>query len=297
MQVSAGSRHTLLQSASGVLYGCGCTEFGQLGRVPEAVVTTPRRIEVEDVEMGMGLALATAGGDHNVALLCPEAARSEFQRRVCATNTPISIPDLLALARACQPCVGAVAAMATPGAREAALGELIKAIHNVFSSPGLLLAGFCLPARPGEWPGDGGGERQHRLDIEAVREVFEGMLLALDSDVVVALQAAIFRMLQNIVQREEVAAAQGCTSALSQAQWLKVRAVQGCRAVITARSHFSWLKTSHIHLEVQRVDTCAVGRAVREDSRTVCLSEARLRLPMQINPNHFPAIVWPTAAK
>lgn len=222
-QVSAGSRHTLLQSASGAVYGCGCTEFGQLGATSEAPQTVPRRVEIDDTELGMRPVLAAAAGDHSFAFLCPEAAVAECRGAMHATNSPIEIPDLLTLARACR--ARGVAAMQEAATKERALAALVKAIHNVFSSPGLLLAGFCLPQRSGE----GGGEGQHRLDVEAIREVFEGMLLALDSDVVLALQTAIFKMLQNIYQREEVAASHGCTSALSQAQWLKVRALRHLR--------------------------------------------------------------------
>eukprot|EP00892_Ulva_mutabilis_P004771 jgi/Ulvmu1/2666/UM014_0122.1 len=221
--VTAGSRHTLLQSATGTVYGCGCTEFGQLGKATEPMLTVPRAIPVDDVELGMRPALATACGDHNLVIMCPEAASPQCQLALQAVNSPIKIPDLLALASSCRPCSGAAAAMQDSHAQEAARQELIQAIHNVFSSPGLLLAGFCLPQRTGDvGPGDWGGESRHRLDIAAVKDVFECMLLVLDSDVVLALQSAIFIMLQNIYQREEVAASHGCTSALSQAQWLKV---------------------------------------------------------------------------
>lgn len=222
-QVTAGSRHTLLQSADGRVYGCGCTELGQLGRVSEAMLVVPREIVVEDVELGMRPALTTACGDHNIVIMCPEASFPGCQVPLRVVNSPIEIPDLLALARACRPRTGAASAMHEPHARDAALQVLVKAIHNVFSSPGLLLAGFCLPQRGTEGgSGDWGGESRHRLDVAAIKDVFESVLLALDSDVVLALQNTIFKMLQNIYQREEVAASHGCTSALSQAQWLKV---------------------------------------------------------------------------
>lgn len=222
--MTAGSRHTLLQSATGTVYGCGCTEFGQLGRTTEPMLTEPRAIQVDDVELGMRPALATACGDHNIVLMCPEASFPQCQLALRCVNTPIKIPDLLALASVCAPRTGAPDTMQEAAAREAALEELVQAIHNVFSSPGLLLAGFCLPRSTAEvGPQDWTGESRHRLDIAAIKDVFECVLLALDADVVLALQAAIFKMLQNIYQREEVAASHGCTSALSQAQWLKVR--------------------------------------------------------------------------
>jgi hypothetical protein len=223
MQVSAGHMHTLLRSCFGQVFGCGSSEFGQLGPSTEACVTVPRSISLPGASASMASALLVlACGDHSMAMCCNcrEVAVTPAPFQTC--NTQLTIPDLLALAK-----VTHSDAEQLP-ARAARVRELIEAIHKVFSSPGLLIAGFSLPlehARAGmEDPNrlDPGSAVPHGLDIDAITTLFEAVLLVLESDVVLGLRKAITSLLQRIELREEAHQRNGTATALLQAQWLKV---------------------------------------------------------------------------
>lgn len=226
VQVSAGSRHTLLESTSGVVFGCGCSESGQLGApcVAQGCVVTPSPVPIQEGEPGRKPALAVACGDHTLLVCCPEKCLPGCRAKLHACNTAIAIPDLLALAKAARPLSGDAVALQDHSARSRCVQALTSAIRNVFSSPGLLVSGFSIPPAP-RAAYDAGlpTESQHNLDLDAIKEVYESILLVLETDVVLALQSTIATLLQRIFQKEDLSAAQGTVSALSQARWLKVR--------------------------------------------------------------------------
>lgn len=142
------------------------------------------------------------------------APRTSGECLMQTSNTPLAIPDLMALAKAIR----------TAGDRAAALRTLVIAIQNVFSSPGLLIAGFSLPpVRQQPARGGAGGPGSHGLDIDAIARVYETVLLLLEPDVVLALRGAITGMLNDIVVAEERLHQRGASLAVLQAQWLKVR--------------------------------------------------------------------------
>lgn len=140
-------------------------------------------------------------------------------------NTQLNIPDLLALAKATHSVGAPLPARATR------VRELIEAIHNVFSSPGLLIAGFSLPQervltdgmeQPSRLDPSSGSPVQHGLDIDAITALFEAVLLVLESDVVLGLRTAITSLLRRIELKEEAHQRKGTAAARLQAQWLKV---------------------------------------------------------------------------
>jgi hypothetical protein len=149
------------------------------------------------------------------------------------------ISDPLALAKAARPD------SSDAEERQKRIRSLIQAIRGIFGSPGLLLAGFSVPAPPAL---DGSGDlTAHRLDIDAISEVFEAMLLVLESDVVVVLRETIIGLLNLIEEKELADFAEGSASAMSQAQWVKVCAFAFSHAKI-AWSHGEPIKMVPVQL-------------------------------------------------
>jgi hypothetical protein len=207
------------------VYGCGASEHGQLGdtHVAQACLEVPVQLWLQAGDPAQRPALTVACGDHTLSVCCPEACFPACYAQLHTCSTLAGIPDILALAKAARP--GGSAAVAAADAREHSrtVQTLITAIQNVFSSPGLLVSGFSLPPAPRADPdGAPSEEAAHNLDLDAIKDVFEAILLVLESEVVLALQSTIATLLQRIFQREEISSARGSVSTLSQAQWLKV---------------------------------------------------------------------------
>jgi hypothetical protein len=211
-QISAGAEHTLLLSSTGELRGCGASQHGQLANLGPGKHCLPARVELPDTA-----AVAIACGHHCIAACGAPAllATSPRPTAFLTCSSPVPISDPLALARAAWPDASEAED------RQKNIRCLIQAIRGIFGCPGLLLTGFSLPAPPAM---EGGADlKAHNLDINAVSEVFEAILLVLESDVVVALRESIIQLLNHIEEKELADLAGGTASALSQAQWVKVR--------------------------------------------------------------------------
>lgn len=215
-----------MQTVGGDVLGCGSTEHGQLGVAPPGVhsITAPQPISIQVQEVGMQPALAVACGDHTLVVCCLQASFPGCLSTLHTCNTALSIPDLLALAKAARPLSGSAPSMQEPGSQAQALIDLSEAVSNVFSSPGLLLSGFSMPQAPRAAYDNTAvrSEGQLNLDLGAIKDVYDSILLVLNPDVVLALQTTIATLLKRIYEQEEMAASQGRVSALQQAQWLKV---------------------------------------------------------------------------
>lgn len=217
----------MLLTSRGGLLGFGCTERGQLGVLSQAAsfLSTPQPIRMRHQEAGMQPVLAIACGDHSLVMCCMQASFPKCMSAMHTCNTRLVIPDLLTLAKAARPLSGPSRLVQDPGSQAQSLINLSEAVRNVFSSPGLLIAGFSVPPPPRAAYDDVvvRSDSLLNLDLAGVKEVYDSILLVLNPDVVLALQSTIATMLQQIYQQEELAAAQGKASAISQAQWLKVR--------------------------------------------------------------------------
>jgi hypothetical protein len=258
--------------------GCGCTEHGQLGvlRNDLTSVPVPQPIHIPCRDFGMLPALAVACGDHTLVLCCLESRFPRCRGTLHTCNTALTIPDLLTLAKDASPLPGSARLEQDAVSQVQALKALTEAIGNVFSSPGLLIAGFSLPQPPPDASDStsSGAEGQLNLDLAAIKEVYESILTVLNPDVVLALQGTIASLLQRIYQHEEVAAAQGRVSALSQAQWLKVCASTSvhcsdhaaCLRLIPQRSqqHIRCVQPTHV-------------LCLKHRRRTVSLKQLRVR--------------------
>ena len=152
-------------------------------------------------------------------------------------NTALSIPDLLTLARAARPLPGPAQLVQDPGSQAQALIDLTEAVRNVFSSPGLLISGFSMPQAPHAAYDNAAvnSEGQLNLDLGAIKEVYDSILMVLSPEVVHALQRTVTALLLHICQQEEATASHSRVSALGQAQWLKVckysRVVCSCTSI------------------------------------------------------------------
>lgn len=221
-QVSAGKQHTLLRSSNGQVYACGSNERGQLGCEGAASLAVPHAVPLPPAS------LAVAAGDHCIAVCGAAAGMQPPQSRsaddaVVTCNSPLPIPDLLTLARE------AKGQSQTGAAGRAHIAKLVDGIRAVFSSPGVLIAGFSLPPRPRPSQElDSSGQLRdappsHMLDTDAIIGVFEAIMRTLESDIVLALRATIIALLQSIEERELQARDTNLRSVKAQMQWLKVR--------------------------------------------------------------------------
>ena len=212
VQVSAGAEHTLLRAGDGALYGCGAADSGQLATATAEPQPLPRRLDIPG-----HAAFALACGDHCVAACGSPAAlaATPHATTLLTCSSPIAIPDPLALAKAARPDA------AEPAERGARIRALIGAVQAIFGCPGLLLAGFAVPRRAGA--PEPSPDPSHGLDIEAVAEVFETILLVLESDVVLALRETIVGLLDKLEAAAAASRHSDAAVALWQAQWVKVR--------------------------------------------------------------------------
>ena len=223
--MSAGKQHTLLRSSNGQVYACGSNEHGQLGCADTGSLSVPHAVPLS------AAALAVAAGDHCIAVCggAPQVQPGADGDAVSTCNTLLAIPDLLALAKSAK-------GQSQNGADgRAHVARLIEGIRAVFSSPGVLVAGFSLPPQPRRSQElDSSGRLRdpppaHMLDTEAIIGVFEAIMKTLDSDVVLALRATIIALLQGTEERELQAQRQKTSDAKAQMQWLKVQSDLLCR--------------------------------------------------------------------
>ena len=216
----------MLLTAGGEVLGCGCTEQGQLGVHAQGLraVSSPQPIPLQSREERMWPALAVACGDHSLVVCCVEAQLPGSLSALHACNTALCIPDLLTLAKAAKPLSGPDRLLQDPGSQAQALIDLSEAVRNVFSNPGLLISGFSIPqaTRAAYDYAATSTEGQLNLDLDAIKDVYDSILMVLNPDVVDALQSTITALLQRIRQQEELTASHSRPSALRQAEWLKV---------------------------------------------------------------------------
>eukprot|EP00873_Tetraselmis_striata_P043108 jgi/Tetstr1/463372/TSEL_008294.t1 len=227
--VAAGSRHTALLASSGevILFGNG--EEGQMGlgdgRLVPAVVS-PVLLPLPLSPPSAVSTYVIAGGDHsamvtkqlqlNIRQRLPQAAGGSFgQSQLSPTEAPLArgvfpmiLPNLLDLA-------DAATTRDNVEAPVHAVSAMTQAVEAVFTSPGIMIAGFTHPPTADASHQAGAADLPHGLDLPAIKQVYTSILHTYNSEVVVTLANSCCALLD------------GCERAAStpniapQAEWLK----------------------------------------------------------------------------
>eukprot|EP00873_Tetraselmis_striata_P041803 jgi/Tetstr1/462067/TSEL_007137.t1 len=216
--VAAGSRHTALLASSGevILFGNG--EEGQMGLGDGHLVPAVVSPVLLPLPLSAPSAVSTyviAGGDHS-AMVTKQAAGGSFgQSQLSPTEAPLArgvfpmiLPNLLDLA-------DAATTRDNVEAPAHAVSAMTQAVEAVFTSPGIMIAGFTHPPTADASHQAGAADLPHGLDLPAIKQVYTSILHTYNSEVVVTLANSCCALLD------------GCERAAStpniapQAEWLK----------------------------------------------------------------------------
>jgi len=221
-QISAGDEHSVAVTESGAVFSWGASAGGRLGHRREGdaearavseddggeASAPPRRLAVSPVKRVFGLPrgrevlFAVAAGESTVAVVGPRSAAAArggrppplvrgLTRHGAATR-PATFPPLLDLAERAKEATRRENENGRDHATAPIVSRLLRAIEDVFSSPGMLSDGF-------ETPGDADeGNERLGLDVASVDRTYDALLAVGRSDVVAALFNASSRGLEEL---------------------------------------------------------------------------------------------------
>ncbi|KAH8943563.1 hypothetical protein BDL97_13G058500 [Sphagnum fallax] len=209
-QGSAGARHSIVLTDDGEIYGWGDNEQGQLGELASETQLSP--VLLWGFEDGKRPLFVVAGGEHTVAVFDMVPGNYSISgRESLREGMPMELDDDETLGKAERIGFGnGLKPLALPSLVDLVqnakvsprgLPHLAHALEDTFSSVKFLTLAFKRQHRNGEMRGAAGEEMDGPgLDIEMVRNIYQGILELYNPEVLQTLGEAMVRLFQGIEQ-------------------------------------------------------------------------------------------------
>eukprot|EP01025_Chloroclados_australasicus_P013961 TRINITY_DN16532_c0_g1_i7.p1 TRINITY_DN16532_c0_g1~~TRINITY_DN16532_c0_g1_i7.p1 ORF type:complete len:1416 (+),score=180.93 TRINITY_DN16532_c0_g1_i7:478-4248(+) len=188
-QISAGLRHSLVLTRDQKLFAFGNNESGQIGLCQDNP-TIPNPTIVPGFD-GLLILFAAAMGDHNMAVV--QQISNDKTNSVDGQLISGPLPSGRLQGRACLPHeLPLLLEIISEANSTGEFGYLNRVVEDVFSSPGLLLAGFQNIHNTQE------NKQDHNLDLNAINAIYAKLINPDNPKIIIHLGQACLRILYQI---------------------------------------------------------------------------------------------------
>ena len=212
-QISAGSKHSVAVTEGGCVYTWGARTQGQLGHELGDAGTSEHGVwklstgggaavsavaKVAGLPAGRDVLYAVAAGDHTFAAVAPGKGAATTRGRMPWSGAhgwslrAIELPPILELAES----ITALDPEVDADECHRIVPELIRAVEDVFSSPGFIVEGFAAPRFAEESESDA---CTSGLDVTSVEAVYSALCSCGRPEIIAALANASAKLLEALL--------------------------------------------------------------------------------------------------